>query len=156
MRRAVAIASSCVRCRGKSETRLEGATLQQPTETARSMKTRGRHEYKWPIRVVLRRITPAITCGARRARALRAPVRVPGEKEISKARDRPYRQVHRVVMPSNGKEIPEGTAIKNPSRTIMSHDALSVGMYCGAPGDALKCVPEHSPLSPSEPKERIS
>src|SRR4029450_839158 len=43
------------------------------------------------------RRTPAITCGRRRARALRSAVRVPLEKETSKARDRPDRQVHRVV-----------------------------------------------------------
>src|SRR5262245_36062537 len=39
-------------------------------------------------------LTPRITCGTRRARALRAAVRVPGEIQASKARDRPYRQVH--------------------------------------------------------------
>ena len=39
--------------------------------------------------------TPALTCGPRRARALR--FRGPPWKETSKARDRPGRQVHRVV-----------------------------------------------------------
>jgi len=54
------------------------------------------------------RITPAITCGPRRARALRVPVRVPRGQETSKARDRPDRQVHGVVMPRNTHAIAFG------------------------------------------------
>ena len=45
----------------------------------------------------LRRLTPAITCGPRRARALRAACRASGELNTSRARDRPDRQVHGVV-----------------------------------------------------------
>jgi hypothetical protein len=53
------------------------------------------------------RLTSRITCGTRRARALRAAVRVTFWKEISKARDRPERRVHRVVMrPHPGKKTP--------------------------------------------------
>src|SRR5262245_66466180 len=44
-------------------------------------------------------LTPQITCGTRRARALRGPVRVRCEIGTCKARDRPYRQVHRVCSP---------------------------------------------------------
>jgi len=48
------------------------------------------------------RITSAIICGTRLARALRVPVRVPDGQEASKARDRPDRQVHRVVLRRDG------------------------------------------------------
>ena len=44
------------------------------------------------------RITPAITREPRRARALRAAVRVPDGQGASKARDRPDRQVDALVM----------------------------------------------------------
>jgi len=44
------------------------------------------------------RITPGVASGTRRARALRVPVRVPGELQTSKARDRPYRQVDALVI----------------------------------------------------------
>src|SRR5262245_20966008 len=49
------------------------------------------------VRRLTFRLTPRVTCGPRRARALRAPVRVPGGIETSKARDRPYRQVDALV-----------------------------------------------------------
>jgi len=42
-------------------------------------------------------LTPAITRGTRRARALRVPVRAHEGRLQSKARDRPDRRVHRVV-----------------------------------------------------------
>src|SRR5439155_19498283 len=42
--------------------------------------------------------TPAISCGARRARTLRAPIRGEvGRSRASKVRARPTRQLHRVV-----------------------------------------------------------
>ena len=45
------------------------------------------------------RLTPRITCGPRRARALPVALRAGRETEPSKARDRPARQVDALVRP---------------------------------------------------------
>src|ERR1044071_6986538 len=51
-----------------------------------------------PVSLLDGRPTPAISCGARRARTLRAPFRVDvGRSRDSKVRDRPTRQPPRVV-----------------------------------------------------------
>src|SRR5262249_55980494 len=49
-------------------------------------------------------ITPGVTCGLRRARALRAPPFVTMVRSRRKACDRPDRQVDAVVMPCHGLE----------------------------------------------------
>src|SRR5262245_1785884 len=67
-----------------------------PIETGRMRKA---HRSKSRIlNLAPGRLTPRVTCGPRRARALRAPVRVPGGIEASKAGDRPDRQVDALVM----------------------------------------------------------
>ena len=62
----------------------------------RKRTIRGRASWTFLRARFLVPLTPAITRGTGRARALRAAVRVPGWQDTSKARDRPDRRVQRV------------------------------------------------------------
>src|SRR5438034_737528 len=86
------------------KTERTGGQVPWKTWTTRSHPTWSESscEFALPVHFVQRSevasITPAVSCGPRRVRDLRVPVRSSVRPEVSKARDRPDRQLHRVVM----------------------------------------------------------
>ena len=92
-------------------------------------------------------LTPGVTCGLRRARALRAPPFVTAVRLSRKARDRPDRQVDALVV----RLLPFGSGVHSCSVCLMRTlvGLALVALTAGGPHRAQRCVDSDSDCCPN-------